>query len=588
MKHSACARIVNRARTPKSEKLKLGGALWPLAGARFIVKSSPLSSHFLLIGSILAACAYAHAQEGTSPEAAPGGGEAPSAQPGIERVPVQTPDATTAPVETVAGTSDIAANSSRLTAASVSYQGGTIVAQGTAGNPAVYQSALGRLEADEVRLDTIKQTVSAKGQVRLIRQGEVDRRELRAGSLDKLRRREAFTQTLSGQNLYFDFKTQKGTLDSAIVRSQADLNARQLEINGKNYTAYHVVVRPGGLTEEERRIYGTPPLNIRAREVDVRPGRRLNSFSLSARGAGLYFGNTRLLPIPGGVLGLGGGKNQHDLKVTPDVSFNSADRFLIAARVGFPLAANPRQLSLITNLGYSQRVGFRGGAALASTQNIGEFRLSAQRRDVITTQLTNRLELDRRPELTFQSPAFATFVLPRFGKSGFSVDGGYGSFLERSTLSGDPIGGVSSDRLQGRLLFSTRLDARSGPFVRAFASSARYSKNRQNYNAQGVQLGFAGQLMPRINGEVSLRLTNTSGQTPFRFDLIEIPRELRTTFDVSLTPRYVVPIDIRYDLSRSSVRDSTFGFLRSYKVFAYGVVYQTSRRDLRLEVRSAF
>jgi len=559
-----------------------------LASARILVKSSPLSSHFLLIGWILAACAYANAQEGTSPEAAPGRDEAPSAQPGIERGPVSSSPATTAPVESAPEVGGVAAGSSRLTAASVSYQGGTIVAQGTAGSPAVYQSALGRLEADEVRLDTIAQTVSAKGQVRLIRQGEVDRPELRAGGLDKLRRREAFTQTLTGQNLSFDFKTQKGTLDSAVLRSQADLNARQLEINGKNYTAYNVVVRPGGLTEEERRVYGTPPLNIRAREVDVRPGRRLNSFSLSARGAGLYFGNTRLLPIPGGVLGLGGGNNQHDLKVTPDVSFNSADKVLLAARVGFPLAANPRQLSLITNLGYSQRVGFRGGATLATEQNMGTFRLSAQLRDIVTTQLTNRLELDRRPELTYQSPTFATFFLPRFGKSGFSVDGGYGSFLERSTNGNDPIGGVSSDRLQGRLLFSTRLDARSGPFVRAFASGARYSKNHQNYNAQGVQFGFAGQLMPRINGEVSLRLTHTNGQTPFRFDLIEIPSELRTTFDVSLTPRYVVPIDIRYDLGRSSVRDSTFGFLRSYKVFAYGVVYQTSRRDLRLEVRSAF
>jgi len=552
------------------------------------VKSSPLSSHFLLIGWILIACASAHAQEGTSPEAAPGGGEASSAQPGVERGPISSSPATTAPADVTLRTPPPAPSTSRLTAASVSYEGGTIVAKGEAGNPAVYQSTLGRLEANEVRLDTLTQTVTAKGEVRLVRQVEEERRELRASDLENLRRRERLTQTLTGQNFKFDFKTQRGTLDSAVVQSDADLFANALEINGQNYTARDVVLRPGGLTEAERRIYGTPPLSIRAREVDVRPGKGAKGFSLAARNAALFVGNTRLLPIPASVFSLGGGATGHDVKVTPDVSFNSDDRLFLATRVGFSLTQNPRQLLVISDIGYSGRVGFRGGATVISDQNFGSFRLLAQYHSVVTTQLTNRLEVDRRPELRYQSPTFATFVLPRFGKSGFSVDGGYGRFLERSTLSGDPIGSVSSDRLQGRLLFSTRLDERTGPFVRAFASSARYSKNHQNYNSQGVQLGFAGQLVPRINGEVSLRLTNTTGQTPFRFDLIEIPRELRTTFDVSLVPRFVVPIDVRYDLDRSQVRDSTFGLLRSYKVFAYGVVYQTARHDLRLEVRSAF
>lgn len=536
----------------------------------------------------MAVCAGANAQEGTSPEAAPGGGEARSAQTGVERGPVSSLPATAATTDVNLGTPPPAPNTSRLTAASVSYEGGTIVAKGEAGAPAVYQSTLGRLEAREVRLDTLAQTVTATGQVRLVRQVEENRRELRASDLEKLRRREEQTQTLTGQNLRFDFKTQRGTLDSAVVRSDADLFADALEINGKNYTAHNVVLRPGGLTEEERRIYGTPPLSIRARAVDVRPGKGAKGFSLAARNAALYVGGTRLLPIPASVFGLGGGTTGHDVKVTPDVSFNSDDRLFLATRVGFSLTQNPRQLLVISDLGYSARVGFRGGAIVISDQKFGSFRLLAQYRSIVTTQLTNRLELDRRPEVRFQSPAFATLVLPRLGRSGFSVDGGYGSFFERSTLSGDPIGGISSDRLQGRLLFSTRLDAHTGPFLRAFASSARYSKNRQNYNAQGVQFGFAGQLVPRINGEVSLRLTSTTGQTPFRFDLIEIPRELRTTFDVSLVPRFVVPIDVRYDLDRSKVRDSTFGLLRSYKVFAYGLVYQTSRRDLRLEVRSAF
>lgn len=481
----------------------------------------------------------------------------------------------------------LSAGASRLTAARVAYEGGTIIAQGEAGSPAVFQSALGRLEARELRLDTLAQTVAAKGEVRLEREVETQRSELRSNRMERLRRRELTTQSFQGQNLRFDFKTRRGTLDGAVLRSDVDLRADRLEINGEKYTARRVVIRPGGLSDQELKIYGTPPLSLRAREVDVRRDASNGRFSFSARGAGLYFGKTRLLPLPSALLQRGSGSNG-DFRITPGLSLNPVDGFLITTRIGFPLASDPRQGAVNFNLGLSQRIGFRGGATLSSTQKIGDVRLTVQRRDIVTTQLTNRLEVDRKPELTLQSPAFATFSLNRFGRAGFLVDGSYGNFSERSTNEDDAIGPVSSDRLQGRLLFSTRLDPRSGPFLRAFASSAHYSRAATNYNSTGVELGFAGHLMRRINGEVSLRLTNVQGQTPFRFDLIEIPRELRTTFDVEVTPRFLLPFDLRYDLNQSKVRDASFGVLRSYKVFAYGVVYQTTRRDLRLELRSAF
>lgn len=563
------------------------------------MKSSPLALRLVLIGCVGTPSALAHAQGGVSPEAVPGRDESapPSTASGTSASgtsaspagtpSVQSPEASSPTPLTASATATVANGASRLTAARVAYEGGTIIAQGDENSPAVFQSALGRLQARELRLDTLARTVEAKGEVRLEREVQVERHELRSNRLEALRRRELTTQSFQGQNLRFDFKTRKGTLDGAVLRSDVDLRADQLEINGERYTARRVVIRPGGLSDEELKIYGTPPLSLHAREVNVRRDSQSGNFSISARGAGLYFGKTRLLPVPSALLRRSTGTSS-TFGITPGISFNSADRVLVTTRIGFPLAHDPRQLSIDANLGLSQEVGFRGGATLSSTQKIGDFRLSALRRDVVTTQLTNRLEVDRKPELSFQSPTFATFSPRGLGRSGFSVDGSYGNFTERSTNQNDAIGPVSSDRLQARVLFSTRLDLRSGPFLRAFASSAHYSRAATNYNSTGVELGFAGHLGQRVNGEVSLRLTNVQGQTPFRFDLIEIPRELRTTFDVEVTPRYLLPFDLRYDLNQSKVRDASFGLLRSYKVFAYGVVYQTTRRDLRLELRSAF
>jgi hypothetical protein len=77
-------------------------------------------------------------------------------------------------------------------------------------------------------------------------------------------------------------------------------------------------------------------------------------------------------------------------------------------------------------------------------------------------------------------------------------------------------------------------------------------------------------LLSNVRGQVTFRSASISGQTPFLFDEIEIARELRTTFDVPLSPRYMVPVDLRYDLSRNALRDATIGILRSYKVLLMG------------------
>ncbi len=570
-----------------------------------IVKSSPYSSSFcLLLGSSVLLIGVAHAQIGVSPEAAPGRDESPNNAPPIiipaptatpAPAPAATPTPGAAPTDVTPGTTATPGTAtglpatSQLTAKRVAYEGGTIIAQGDETNPVIFRSGLGRLQATEVRLDTVAQTVTATGSVQLEREVVVARHELQARHLMPLERRDRVTETVFGQNLVFDFKTQIGSLDKGVLKTaQVDFRADRLEINGQKYTARNAVIRPGGLSDEELKIYGTPPLNLRAREISIRRDTRNNRISIGAKGAGLYFKSTRILPLPTAFLRYGTGNNDSQFSVTPRVGYNSSDGLLVAGRFGLALARDPRQLSLNANLGLSQRVGFRGGATLSTTQSWGDLRLSAQRLDVIQTQLTNTIELDRKPEVTYQSPAFGVFDIPHLGRSGFSLDAGYGRFTERSRDNDDPIGPVSSDRTQARLLFTTRLAPQAGPFLRAFASTSHYSRASTHYDATGVELGYGGKLLQRVSGEVSLRLTDVNGQTPFRFDLIEIPRELRTTFDVEVTPRYLLPFDIRYDLDQSKVRDTTFGILRSYKVFAYGVVYQTSRHDLRLEVRSGF
>ena len=561
--------------------------------------------------TISAFAVSALAQTGVSPEAAPAAPEASVPQlnptgPQLETTPINPPaivtpdDATTDAPDAATPTEnapDVAASApdatppinapARLKAANVTYQGTTIVASGTPENPVTFQSAAGLITAQQVRLDTATQQLQASGTVQFERERVVARKDLRPRRLPSTSRDETFRETAFGNNLIYDFKTGIGTLDNAKLRlATLTIAVESLEINGKNYRARDVILRPGGLTDEELKIYGTPPFTLRAKQITIAPVERNGEERQRAtlQGASLYFKSTRILPVPSYSFYPGGSNNNDGPRIIPGISFNSGDRVLLTANFAFPLdKLQPDRLSATADVGFSQRVGFRGGVGLVSSVPAGRFALNLRRSDVISSQLTNRIELDRRPELTYNSPAFLQFNLGK-QRAGFAFDASVGDFSERLIGANRR---VSSTRAQGRLVLTTRLQPGPGAFARLFSSYASYGTGG-DYRNNGVELGYFGQLLPRLRGQISVRFTDTKGDTPFRFDLIEIRRELRTTVDYQLTPRYIIPLDLRYDLQSNRFRDQTFGILRSYKTFAYGLTYQTARRDLRLEIRQGF
>ena len=294
-----------------------------------------------LAATILAACPIeARAQTGVSPEAAPAAPEVPSPQinptgPQTETTPVDPP-ATVAPDAAApdAATPDAAAPDAampdiatgataapaRLTAASVAYEGAAIVATGTPDQPVKFQSAAGLIIAQQVRLDTQTQQLQASGTVQFERERRVTRKELRPQRLPANSRVETVRETAFGNNLNYDFKTGQGTLDGAKLRlATISIATESLTINGKSYVARNVLLRPGGLTDEEIKIYGTPPFNLRAREITATPVVRNGQERqrITVRGGGLYFGKTRILPVPSYSFYAGGPRNQNSNRITP-------------------------------------------------------------------------------------------------------------------------------------------------------------------------------------------------------------------------------------------------------------------------------
>jgi hypothetical protein len=260
---------------------------------------------------------------------------------------------------------------------------------------------------------------------------------------------------------------------------------------------------------------------------------------------------------------------------------------LLTTTMRFPLStAHPAAAAINADIGISARIGLRGGASLDSVTSYGTFGLRARVHDIVTTQLTNRIVLDRLPEITYGSPMLPLFPLPGGRKAGLLLGASIGRLSERTVGGGG--GEVNATRSQVEVLLTTRAVDKNGPYLELFGRDATYTRFAQHYGNTGFEVGYYGKLLPRVHGLFSYRSTSLSGATPFQFDQVEIARELRSTFDIRVTPRYLIPIDLRYDLDLGRLRDERFGILRNYKNFAYGLTYQTAQHNLRLEIRNGF
>jgi hypothetical protein len=545
--------------------------------------------------------------DATTPEATSPAPENTTAPENATPAENATPDANTeAPVtppvplnEGKTANTEGAAPASRLTADSVRYEGGTIVAEGSPTRPARFVSGSGEITAQSVRIDTVNRTLKASGGVVLQRTRLDRRRVMRSGNLPARYERAMVTDVLRGGNLDFDFTTRRGHLDHATVQIAGfDLIVDDLTINGDRYIARNVVLRPGGQTPEEDKIYGIPPLSLRAKQLVLteRPDRPPVA---SVRSAGLYFKKTRILPIPRGLFNLtrrfGGGREERAFTLTPRLSLNAVDRVLVTTRLRIPLENQVQGLAVVADIGASAKQTFRGGLSLELNNRFGQLALRGKVKDIVTQQIErNKFLLNRVPELAYESPDVRLFKIAG-RQTGLRFNAGIGTYEERiiDQTSGRVGPELRSSRRTAGITLTTRMTDEfgtnpGGPYLDLFAATSAYSTFDMNYRATGFEIGYDGRLHKRLAGVFSYRHTSLRGDTPFLFDEVEIPRELRATFDFQLSPRYMIPIDLRYDIERSGLRNKSFGLLRSYKNFAYGLVYDSARRDLSLEFRSGF
>ncbi|MBI3920633.1 MAG: LPS-assembly protein LptD [Armatimonadetes bacterium] len=399
-----------------------------------------------------------------------------------------------------------------------------------------------QLESDTLDVDLKAQSIEASGNVRVKARGGL----------------------LEGNRFLYRFGTREGSLDTARVTfERAVFQGKQLELKGDE-----VAIRAASVTTCSRET--NPHYRVTCRSLVVQPGKqaRLNHVTL-------WLGSHRILTVPKHVVSLAKAKPTR-ARLVPKPAVSGTDGLLLQSGFNYPLSKNPAGPEIEFELGLSTKRGFRGGAELSVRSEHVEYGINYATREVLRDLLTSKVFLDKTPEVFFNLRNY-----PIGRKLMVDVSTSAGNFREEKPFL------ANSSRTNLAVRLTPDFGSPSHPsafFGSAFARKSWYDHG-QDYEVLGVAVGLRGKLAKRIEGSIQYIAHDIGGATPFRFDLIEIKREVLLDTNITLSERWKIPFQTYYDLDRHSFPKKRFGLLRSLDCLDYGLTYDTARKEFSVEAR---
>jgi len=104
------------------------------------------------------------------------------------------------------------------------------------------------------------------------------------------------------------------------------------------------------------------------------------------------------------------------------------------------------------------------------------------------------------------------------------------------------------------------------------------------YGDIALDLGAGMSFSRRLSGSLTYYHHVEHGATPFEFDDVDLPRELRGKLDAWVTDNWAVGCLARYDLRQSSVRDYTLSLTRRAHCLSWTVQYRNVGSEIGLRV----
>ncbi len=397
------------------------------------------------------------------------------------------------------------------------------------------------LTCDEFEAELDGQTFEARGHVRLT-QG---------------------ARKFSGDRLRYNLQTQQGSIDQAHVELEGfDFTGDEIIVSGPR-----IVIKGATATAclSPRRHF-----ELHSREIEIVQGQ-----NATLRGSYLVIGGRRLVRVPKYTVNLKRSESLYQNQgLKPELFVNGRDGVFLGGRYEYQFDPGRDHFFGAATFGQSLVRGFRGGPELGYEGHDFNLLVRAKYHDTADYHFNPDLLVDIRPELLARSRPLV--LIPK--RLGTYLVLGYGSYLELPTK----VSGT-------RTTFEYHLDTRAAQtryrlFAHGSFRRSEYSGNTA-LSVYGFEVGTHGKLTRALEGDFVLALQEVNGRSKFQFDEVLIAKELQAKFDYRVSRGWIVPFLVRYDIERSAVRDSRFGLMRAYDCIAYGMSFDTARREFRFEGR---
>lgn len=356
---------------------------------------------------------------------------------------------------------------------------------------------------------------------------------------------------LVGSGIDYNYKDRIGTMDE--VRGKVEKES--ITAQNINLGPNQVVLHHGTITRCPAKV---PDYHVSADKIELWPGDKLIAYN-----AKFWIKDKVIFTLP---------KYQKSLVKTesessfPRLGYDSDNGAMIAQYLEVPLSG---ELAVYTDLVYYSKSHFKPMSGLISRDKNYTASLNWG-----NTQNSDNEWIKKEPELAFK------LTPRRVGNSPFVA--------EFSASSGKwTEGTISGWRQDYDLYFRGDPIKLSDTFTLKFGTGfeqVKYGYNHSTNNIWKYDVNLHAKPNDRFEAWTGLSYKDQSGVTVYKYDEIDVPRELKAGFMYKIDKMNGFGVNMSYDLDKESVHDIDYTWRRNMHCLEADITYRAKRDQLTVKV----
>jgi hypothetical protein len=424
---------------------------------------------------------------------------------------------------------------------------------------------------------TLRAEISGQPQERLLIKAPATRTDLRAQTVEASQGVQFIVPQafLSGEALTLQTAPRAFTLDQAqavinlappdgpIVLGQ--LRGRRISGHGEVLVLEDGMISPCATERSE--------VAFRARRAEYDPA----THRLRLRGSSLDFYGVRVPLLPYWTERLGG-RRESTRGLLPTLGYSKRDGVYIPYYFDFA-GAQPDRVSDL-NLRATAKRGITFLSENRRVQGRWVAEGWASRMEDVRDKLRAYLVYDRLPELLLTGYQHGADQ-----NQGWKLGTSLGNFYERDQTQ-PALPEVHRLRALAGLGYHWGGHAqtlRQGRWASVWSTGAVYSRG-EHFLDTTMTLGVGRRFSPSFQGDLQYLHHFQGGQSPFQFDRVDLPRELRPALDWQVTRSWRLVSFGRYDTQHGALRDYRLELSKRFRCLTWGVYYNFVGAGLGLRV----